>query len=164
MTTYSSSKSVRRTPQAVAVTALIFETFRLHGRLIALGDRMVAPFGLTSARWQVLGSIGEAEHDMTVPMIGRNLGLSRQAVQRVINDLRHRGFVEYDDNPHHRRAKLVRMTEAGERAYLAADNAFFSWANSNVQPFDTKNVAASRETVRGLVEICEAYLASTGPE
>jgi hypothetical protein len=34
-----------------------------------------------------MGSIVLSESDVTVPQIARNLGLSRQAVQRVANDL-----------------------------------------------------------------------------
>lgn len=34
---------------------LILEVFRLNGTLIAQGDQKVAPFGLSSARWQVMG-------------------------------------------------------------------------------------------------------------
>ncbi|MEM7211572.1 MAG: MarR family transcriptional regulator, partial [Pseudomonadota bacterium] len=39
-----------------AVTALILDVFRLNGRLLLAGDRLVSELGLTSARWQILGA------------------------------------------------------------------------------------------------------------
>lgn len=96
------------------------EVFRLNGALIAAGDALVAPLGLTSARWQVLGAIAEAEGGLPTAGIARNMGLTRQSVQRVVDDLATAGLVAFAANPHHKRAKLVRLTPAGEAAFAAA--------------------------------------------
>ena len=45
------------TPEAVLLTRLVLELFRLNGRLLAAGDAMTRDLGLTSARWQVLGAV-----------------------------------------------------------------------------------------------------------
>ncbi|WP_194900065.1 MarR family winged helix-turn-helix transcriptional regulator [Catenulispora pinisilvae] len=50
---------------------------------------------------------------MTVPQMGRAQALSRQFVQRMVNDAAERGFVEAVPNPAHRRSSLIRLTEAG---------------------------------------------------
>jgi DNA-binding MarR family transcriptional regulator len=34
-------------------------------------------------------------------------------VQRIVNDLQKLGFVTLEENPHHRRASLVALTEKG---------------------------------------------------
>ena len=70
-----------------AATDLILETFRLNGSLLAAGDAMVADLGLTSARWQVLGAIALSPVPLPVAHIARNMGLTRQAVQRLINEM-----------------------------------------------------------------------------
>ena len=44
-----------------ALTDLILTMFRVNNLTLTWGDRLVAPFGLTSARWQVLGAIVFAE-------------------------------------------------------------------------------------------------------
>lgn len=54
--------------------------------------------------------------DATVPQIARDQDLSRQFVQRMVNDARAAGFVELASNPAHRRSPLVRLTSAGARA------------------------------------------------
>ena len=56
---------------------------------------------------------------MTVPQMGRAQALSRQFVQRMVNDAAARGFVEAVPNPAHRRSSLITLTEAG-RAVIEA--------------------------------------------
>ncbi|MBL8179449.1 MAG: MarR family transcriptional regulator [Bryobacterales bacterium] len=94
-----------------AFTELILETFQFKGRLLAAGDRLTKPLGLTSARWQVLGAV-EAQ-SLSVAQIGRRMGLARQNVQRLADALEEEGTVEYTFNPDHKRAKLVRPTGRG---------------------------------------------------
>lgn len=50
---------------------------------------------------------------MTVPEIGRSQSLSRQFVQRMVDEALAAGLVERIDNPRHRRSKLVAATAAG---------------------------------------------------
>jgi DNA-binding MarR family transcriptional regulator len=49
----------------------------------------------------------------TVPQMGRAQSLSRQFVQRTVNEARTAGLVERVDNPAHRRSGLVRLTPEG---------------------------------------------------
>src|SRR5260221_4680783 len=87
------------------VTELILEIFRTNGRLLAAGDALVADIGLTSARWQVLGAIALSPVPLPVAHIARNMGLTRQAVQRLANEMARDGLVRFMANPHHRRAR-----------------------------------------------------------
>ncbi|MEN5075229.1 MarR family transcriptional regulator [Isoptericola cucumis] len=59
------------------------------------------------------------EGDLTVPAIAAAQELSRQFVQRMVNDARAAELVELVDNPRHRRSSLVRLTADG-RAAIAA--------------------------------------------
>ncbi len=56
---------------------------------------------------------------LTVPALAREQDLSRQFVQRMVNDARAAGWVETVDNPAHRRSGLVRLTPAGQEAIAA---------------------------------------------
>lgn len=56
---------------------------------------------------------------MTVPQMGRAQALSRQFVQRMVNDAAARGFVEAVPNPAHRRSWLIELTAAGRAAIEA---------------------------------------------
>ena len=50
---------------------------------------------------------------LPVSAIARDMGITRQAVQRTADVLVERGLADYRDNPAHRRAKLVALTAAG---------------------------------------------------
>lgn len=102
------------------LTGLILELFALNNRLLTVGDRLVAPLGLTSARWQVLGSIVECEQPQPVAWLARNMGANRQNIQRIVNDLAGDELVRFAPNPHHRRAQLVILTDRGRATYAAA--------------------------------------------
>ena len=56
------------------------------------------------------------------------MGLTRQAVQRVANDLERDGLIRFATNPHHERAKLVVLTEAGSGAFETAMRRQAPWA------------------------------------
>lgn len=129
-----------RTPSGAAVSELIVTIFRLNGRLLAAGDRLVEPFGLTSARWQVLGAIALSPAPEPVARLARNMGLNRQGVQRIVGDLLSEGFVEMKDNPHHRSAKLVVMTHRGRSAYEAALKAQAPWVNMLGEGLNAKQI------------------------
>lgn len=100
-----------RSPAGDALTDLVLRTFRLNGLFLAAAEHMARPAGLTAARWQVLGAVLRAP--ATVSEVARAMGLARQSVQRLADALVADGMAEYADNPRHRRAKLLRPTEAG---------------------------------------------------
>jgi DNA-binding MarR family transcriptional regulator len=97
-----------------ALTDLILVVFRVNGRLLEAAERMAEAGGLTAARWQVLG--GVLDEPRTVAEVARRMGLTRQSVQRLADVLVAEGFADWEPNPRHRRAKLLR---ASPRAYDA---------------------------------------------
>src|SRR5689334_25028761 len=103
----------RRTPGGEALSGLILDLFRVNSLLLTAGDRLVAPLGLTSARWQILGAIVNADRAQPVAWLARNLGANRQNVQRIVNDLHGEGLVTFETNPHHKRAQHVRVSDKG---------------------------------------------------
>ena len=134
--------------RAEIFTELLLEVFRVNGLLLAAGDDLTRPVGLTSARWQVLGV---AEHGpVPVSHVARTMGLSRQSVQITANGLARDGFVTFAENPHHRRAKLVRVTEKGERALLYVREQQALWAERIGGEHDLEVLAKALETLRGL--------------
>jgi len=102
------------------MTELILRIFRANGRLLLAGDQLVASLGLTSARWQVLGSVAAADEPQPVVGLARNMGVSRQAVQRIANDLEREGAVAFRPNPYHKRAQLVVLTDHGRMLFEKA--------------------------------------------
>ena len=115
------------TVEAARLTDLVLETFRLNGRLLAAGDGLTSDLGFSSARWQVMGAI--ADGALPVAQIARNMGLTRQAVQRLADVLADEGVVEFVENPNHRRAKLVCLTTKGTAALQEISRRQIEWSN-----------------------------------
>lgn len=53
----------------------------------------------------------------TVPQMARVRPVSRQHIQKLVNELLAIGYAEYQDNPAHRRSKLVSVTENGRKHF-----------------------------------------------
>lgn len=101
-----------RNSETLSGTALT--AFKLNGQFLALAEQLARPAGLTAAWWQVLGAV--IHEPLPVAGIAREMGITRQSVQRIADLLVDKGLAEYRDNPAHRRAKLVRPTAAGRAA------------------------------------------------
>jgi len=107
---------------------LVIEIFRMNRQLLDAGDRLTRDVGLSSARWQVLGVI---EHGPTpVSHVARVMGLTRQSVQQTADALEKEGFIRYQDNPHHRRAKLMTLTAKGREALDEVQRLHTKWAEN----------------------------------
>lgn len=117
-----------RTTAGDALSSLVAQIMRLSGLLSAVGDALAEPAGQTMARWQVLAAV--EREPRSVADAARVLGLARQSVQRVADLLVADGLATYEDNPGHRRAKLVVLTARGRAALRTIQSAQHAWANA----------------------------------
>jgi DNA-binding MarR family transcriptional regulator len=117
-----------RTAAGDAFSGLVVYVLRLHGLLTAAGDELARPAGQTSARWQVLAAV--EDRPKTVAHIARILGLARQSVQRVADVLERDGLAEYEANPDHLRAKLLKLTPSGHSALRSIQSKQRIWADA----------------------------------
>jgi DNA-binding MarR family transcriptional regulator len=139
-----------RTPAGTALTDLILDLFSLNSRMVAAGDRLVAGLGLTSARWQILGTIVSADRPQPVAWLARDMGANRQNVQRIVNDLEQDGLVAFEPNPHHRRAQLVVLTDKGQRTFDAAMRLQAPWINKLSEGLRVEDIATTRSVISAL--------------
>jgi DNA-binding MarR family transcriptional regulator len=118
----------QRNDAGEALSRLVMQIFRLDGALTAAGDALARPAGQTSARWRILAAV--EERPLTVAQIARAWSLARQSVQRIADTLERDGLVAYEDNPGHRRARLVTLTPSGLGALAQIQAAQRAWAES----------------------------------
>ncbi|WP_036506436.1 MULTISPECIES: MarR family winged helix-turn-helix transcriptional regulator [Nocardia] len=95
-------------------SAAAITTFKLNGQFLTIAEELAKPAEITAAWWQVLGAV--LHEPLPVSGIAREMGITRQSVQRIADLLVDKGFAEYRPNPAHRRAKLVAITDAGYAA------------------------------------------------
>lgn len=138
------------TTSGMALTDLMLDLFRLNSQLLMMGDRLVAELGLTSARWQVLGAIVYADRPEPVAWIARDLGGHRQNVQRIVNDLHKEGLVDFEPNPHHKRAQLVVLTEKGRKTFDQAMELWAPWADSLADGHSIKDIETMGAVVKAM--------------
>jgi DNA-binding MarR family transcriptional regulator len=96
-----------------AYRMLVADVYELAGLSRATSEELARRHGRTAAQWHVMSVVSESE--MTVAAAARRLGLSRQAVQRVVNDLLESGHLSARPDPDDRRAPLVTLTDEGRR-------------------------------------------------
>lgn len=106
---------------------MLLLVLRLNGSFTAAGEALAKPAGQSLARWVVLDQCRDSP--ATVSDIARRLHQARQSVQRVADLLVDDGLCVYQENPHHQRAKLVALTEAGRATLYGIDVAQRHWCD-----------------------------------
>ena len=144
-----------RTPEGEVLTGLILETFRLNGSLLEAGNRITKPHGLTSARWQVMGALDLEGRPLTVSQIARRMGLTRQAVQRIVNDLAKLEMVDVKSNVDHKRAPLISVSRTGVEAMEKINAAQARWVNQLADGLSEKQISQAMRLLETVVERCE---------
>jgi DNA-binding MarR family transcriptional regulator len=139
-------QATRQTQDLLSGAAIT--TFRLNGQFLALAEDLARPAGLTATWWQVLGAV--LSEPLPVAGIAREMGLARQSVQRVADILVRRGLAHYQDNPAHRRAKLLIPTVAGRDAIAHIDPAHAAAARQLAATFGEDALANAVATLRAL--------------
>jgi DNA-binding MarR family transcriptional regulator len=152
--------SSARTAAGDAFSSLVPRVFRLNGLLAAEGDALARPAGQTTARWQLLAMVEHAP--ATVARTARTLGLARQSVQRVADVLEAEGLVAYADNPSHRRARLVELTDTGRAALTAIQAAQRPWANAIGDAVGARDLVAAVAVLDHVIDALAARRAVDG--
>ena len=132
---------------------MILRIFRVNSALLAAGDQLVEGLGLTSARWQLLGGIAGHQEPLTVAQLAREIGVTRQSVQRIANELETEGVIAFRPNPRHKRAQLIELTSHGRTLFERSMELQRPWATAL-----GRNLAASRvsEVCKTLEELLKA--------
>ncbi len=96
----------------VQMQHLVAEIFELAGALRRDGEQIARLAGQTQARWQVMWIATTGR--LSVAMVARRLGLTRQSVQRVADAIVADGLATFQPNPDHQRSPLLILTDDGQ--------------------------------------------------
>ncbi len=103
-----------RSEAGKALFDLGMEVIHTYFRLRAAGERIGATPPAGAGSFGLLRSL-KSSGPQTVPQLARTRGVSRQHIQILANGLVEQGLVEFVDNPAHRRSRLLKITDLGER-------------------------------------------------
>ena len=91
---------------------LMADVYELAGLSRRTSEAIARELGQTVARWHVLSVLSAGP--CTVPATARRLGLTRQGVQRVADDLLAARLLTASPNPDHARSPLLTLTNRGQ--------------------------------------------------
>lgn len=136
-------------------TEIVLEIFKLGGLLVQEGDRMGSAYGISSARWKVLGALSLAGQAQTASQIAQNMGLTRQAVQRLVDVMHADGLLVFYDNPQHKRAKLIALSATGQAAYTQLASVQAAWASQCTSDLQETELATTLAVLHKLSQILD---------
>lgn len=139
------------------ISRLISETvvalFQANGKLLEWGDTFTAPFGLTSARWQILGAIAWAGQKQTAPQTAEQISVSRQGAQKQLNLLVEDGLLEKLPNPAHQRSPHYHLTERGNALFQQVNSAWEAHATKTGEQFSAHDLEMTLRTLDRLTKL-----------
>lgn len=143
---------------------LVADVYELAGTSRSTSEQLARRETCTAAQWHVMSVVSEEE--FTAAAVARRLGLSRQAVQRVVNDLCDRGYLGSHGNPADRRAPLISLTPVGREVLTRL------WTVSHQSRaqllsesgLDRDDLQRARATLRRLLKAYEGTRENSSPE
>ncbi|HUU28819.1 MAG TPA: MarR family transcriptional regulator [archaeon] len=92
------------------------------------GQKVLRPFGLTEAQFNVLILLKTQSVDGKINQtnLGNMLLVNRSNITGLVDRMEQAGLVRRIDDPEDRRVNYVEMTDAGSQALEKAQNAYFS--------------------------------------
>lgn len=153
------------TPAGMRIIELLDEALRLRGRIQVLGKMLATGTDISGhAQQLLLSAVVRAKEPLTVARIARSLGYSRQAVQRVANELAAAGHVCFIDNQRDARTRLLVPTQRGIDAYAHCNDANIEWADEIGTLVGVTEVARATEVVRQVRQYLERACQNHVPE
>lgn len=138
------------------LSAIVDEILRTRARLLNVTAGFGSEEGLTGTQSLVLTVVAQSVKPPTVPQIGRSLGYTRQAVQRTADSLVELELIEFADNPDHKQARLLMLTERGTAVHAAIERRGLAWEARIAEGIDPAALASAAETLRELRTRLEA--------
>jgi len=119
------------------------------------GRKITKEHGLSSARWKILGALSLSPQALTVPQIAHKMGQTRQSVQRLADAMRQDGILDYRDNPFHKRAKLVVISNKGEKNYKLLERKQILWANNSSAGISAQDMDVTLSVLKKMIKAFE---------
>jgi len=131
------------------IALLVADLFEAAGVFRHAGEAIAAAEGQTQARWQLLSVV--SDQPRTVPQAARRLGVTRQAVQRVANDLIGAALLKAEPNPDHRTSTLLSLTLPGRATLHRLSERALQLNQPLSQAVSLRDIAATRRTLQALI-------------
>lgn len=136
-------------------TKIILESYKFTGLLTNKGDQISEVFGISSAKWKIIGALMHSEEPLTVTDISHAVGKSRQGVQRIVNAMHKELLVSFSPNPNHKRAKFILLTSKAKHIHTRLEEKQIPWANELSNKIDKNALGITLNTIRQLHKLID---------
>jgi DNA-binding MarR family transcriptional regulator len=144
-------KKPLRKPTPEAVLEFAVATIETYFRIEAI-TQSIGGFAQAGGEWGVMKTlIREGPH--TVPEIARSRPVSRQHCQTIVNHLYEKGFVEFIENPKHKRSVLVQVSKKGRKHFDDMTKLFLRASADYAHHFDAADIETTTATLRHAREV-----------
>lgn len=139
---------MKKPPQATAedVLDLSVAVIEFYFRIEAVTEA-TAGFATAGGEWGILRTLVK-EGPLTVPEMARSRPVSRQHCQTIANALEAQGYVEFVDNPKHKKSKLVQPTKKGRARFQSMRKQFLAAAGAYAPLFTSTEIAIATDVCR----------------
>jgi MarR family transcriptional regulator for hemolysin len=120
----------------------------------AAADKVAADYGLSQATGlPVLVISRYGENGVRPGVLAETLSLEPSSLVRVVDHLIENGLVDRHDDPQDRRAKILRLTEAGMQTAKRMDDALVPFRRKLFGAFEPGDVEACLRVLSGLPDV-----------
>ncbi len=142
--------STRDAARVDAYRLLISDVHELAAVSRRVNEPEAAQVGLTGAQWHTLGVL--AAGPATVPAIAERLGVTRQAIQRVVDELVVLHLAQRRPNRRHVRSPLHRITPEGQRRLDRLNEQSLAPRAQATTTVSTEQLTAARTALRAVID------------
>ncbi|MCA9309595.1 MAG: MarR family transcriptional regulator [Phycisphaerales bacterium] len=130
---------------------LALEIFTIRNLMMKVGDRLVAPLGLTSGRWMLLSVLSERDDAPTMSEVGEHVLMSVQNVSRMVAAMESDGLVRRTTRPGSGRATFIELTDHGRAIHQRSIDAAAAFSRRFLAGFTPDEVAVLQDGLGRLI-------------
>jgi MarR family transcriptional regulator for hemolysin len=120
----------------------------------AAADKVAADYGLSQATGLPVLVISRfGENGVRPGVLAETLSLEASSLVRVVDQLIESGLLERHEDPHDRRAKILRLTAEGQKTAELMDQALRPFRRKLFGAFEPADVEACLRVLSGLPEV-----------
>jgi DNA-binding MarR family transcriptional regulator len=128
---------------------VIWETRRLFQSLALKSNELLQPQGINASMRAVLEFL-DREEPQTVPQMAKARDVSRQHIQKIVNELLKEKLVEIIQNPAHKRSSLIQRTKQGKKCFNELKQREEQLFKEMARSFSDKDLHSTALTLRSL--------------
>ena len=147
-------RSLNRSVKTQALQDVIGKLTTCFQSLQRRGMRLGSVSQKGNAFWGLLKLVHD-HGDMTVPQIALHRKVSRQRIQVMVDEYVDGGYLQFSQNPSHKRSKLVSLTATGKSELKVLSESIFNYLDQASHEFKDEELQTTLKVLEKLQSMIE---------